>query len=48
MTEAIANITNIATSVLSFVESNAVTMAFMCSGLLGIGIGVVKKLVGRY
>lgn len=36
------------TTVLTTITGNEIFMVFMSAGVLGIAIGTVKKLVGRY
>ena len=48
LTSAVSSIMGIVTSLMTTITSNAILMAFMCAGLIGIAIAVIKKLVGRY
>lgn len=48
LTSAVSTIfTNVGT-VLTTIQGNALLMIFAASGVVAIGIGVVKKLIGRY
>ena len=44
MSSAVSDIFTIASKALTVVTGNPVLMAFFCAGLIGIGIGVVRKL----
>lgn len=44
VTTAITNLTTLADGVLDFVAGNEVLMLMFCAGLVGIVIGVVKKV----
>lgn len=48
MTQAITDVMSVVSTVMTTIESNAVLMAFMCAGLVGVAVGIVRKLVGRY
>ena len=48
MTDAVTSVMGIVTSLMKTIQGNDVLMAFMCAGLIGIAIAVIKKLVGRY
>ena len=48
LTSAVSSIMGIVTSLMTTITSNAILMAFMCAGLIGVAIAVIKKLVGRY
>lgn len=48
ITTAVSSIIEIVSTMMTTITSNAVLMAFMCAGLIGIAIAVIKKLVGRY
>lgn len=48
ITSAVSSIMGIVSTMMGTITSNAILMAFMCAGLIGIAIGVIKKLVGRY
>lgn len=42
--DAVESIVNLVPTVLNIISSNAVLMVFFCSGLLGVAIGVIRKL----
>lgn len=46
MSDALGNIFALVPQVLSVISSNAVMMTFFCAGVIGIAIGIVKKLRG--
>lgn len=46
MSDALGNIFTLVPQVLSVISSNAVMMTFFCAGVIGIAIGIVKKLRG--
>lgn len=48
MSDAVASVMSIVTSLMTTIQGNEILMAFMCAGLIGIAVGVIKKLVGRY
>ena len=48
LTSAVSSSMGIVTTLMTTITSNAILMAFMCAGLIGIAIAVIKKLVGRY
>lgn len=48
ITSAVSSIMEIVSTLMTTITSNAILMAFMCAGLIGIAIAVIKKLVGRY
>ena len=48
LTSAVSSIMGIVTTIMTTITSNTILMAFMCAGLIGIAIAVIKKLVGRY
>ena len=48
LTSAVTSIMGIVTTLMNSITSNAILMAFMCAGLIGVAIAVIKKLVGRY
>lgn len=48
MTQAITDVMSVVSTVMTTIEGNSVLMAFMCAGLVGVGVGIVRKLVGRY
>lgn len=48
MTTAVSTIFTNAGTVLSTIAGNPLLMVFACSGVVGIAIGVVRKLIGRY
>ena len=48
LTSAVSSIMGIVTSLMTTITSNAILMAFMCAGLIGVAIALIKKLVGRY
>ena len=48
LTSAVSSVMGIVSTITTTITSNAILMAFMCAGLIGIAIAVIKKLVGRY
>ena len=42
--DAVESIVNLVPTVLNIISSNAVLMVFFCAGLLGVAIGVIRKL----
>lgn len=48
ITSAVTSIMGIVSTMMTTITSNPILMAFMCAGLIGIAIAVIKKLVGRY
>lgn len=48
ITSAVTSIMGIVSTMMTTITSNSILMAFMCAGLIGIAIAVIKKLVGRY
>ena len=48
ITSAVSSLMGIVSTMMTTITSNAILMAFMCAGLIGIAIAVIKKLVGRY
>lgn len=48
VTTAVSTIMTTAGTVLTTVQGNALMMIFAASGVVAIGIRVVKKLIGRY
>lgn len=48
MTQAITDVMSVVATVMTTIEGNAVLMAFMCAGLVGVAVSIVRKLVGRY
>lgn len=48
MSTAITTVTDMIGSVITIIEGNATLMAFFVAGLVGVGIGLVKRLVGSY
>lgn len=48
MTQAITDVMSVVSTVMTTIEGNAVLMAFMCAGLVGVAVSIVRKLVGRY
>lgn len=47
LTTAVTNITTVATNVLTFIEGEPLFMIFLAAPLLGVGIGLVKRLAHR-
>lgn len=45
---AIGDIMTIVNSIMSTIEGNSLLFMFAVAGLIGIAIGVVRKLIGRY
>ena len=48
MSDAVKSVMGIVSSLMTTIQGNEILMAFMCAGLIGIAVGVIKKLVGRY
>lgn len=48
MTQAISDVMSVVSTVMTTIEGNPVLMAFMCAGLVGVAVNIVRKLVGRY
>lgn len=48
MADAITAIFGVAEDALDLIQGNSLLMLFACSGVVGIAIGIVKKLIGRY
>ena len=48
MADAVKSVMGIVSSLMTTIHGNEILMAFMCAGLIGIAVGVIKKLVGRY
>lgn len=48
VTTAVSTIMSTASTVVTTVQGNALFMIFAASGVVAIGIRVVKKLIGRY
>lgn len=44
MTEALGNIFDIVPQCISVVTGNPILMTFFCAGVIGIAIGVIRKL----
>lgn len=47
MTTAVASFMDVVSTVMTTITGNATLMAFFCAGIVGIAIGVVKKLRTR-
>lgn len=45
---AISSIMTIVSSIMSTIEGNTLLFMFAVAGLVGIAIGVVRSLIGRY
>lgn len=45
---AVSDVMSIVSSVVTVVEGNSLFFMFACAGLIGIAVGVVRKLIGRY
>ena len=48
MTDAVSSVMGIVSSFMTTIQGNDVLMAFMCAGLIGIAVSVIKKFVGCY
>lgn len=48
ITEAIDTTFNVVSRTISLIQQTPLFMLFAASGVVSIGIGVVKKLIGRY
>ena len=48
MTDAVTSVMGIVSSLMTTIQGNSILMAFMCAGLIGIAVGIIKKPVGRY
>lgn len=44
MTTAVTGIMGVVSTVMTTITENAILMTFFCSGIVGISIGIVKKL----
>lgn len=44
MSDAVSSLTNLVPTVLDMIMANSVLAAFFCAGIIGIVIGIVKKL----
>lgn len=44
MTTAVTSLMNVVSTVLTTITGNATLMVFFCAGVVGIAIGVVRKL----
>lgn len=44
MTEAVTSIMGVVSTVMTTITGNATLMTFFCAGIVGIGIGICKKL----
>lgn len=47
MSTAVADLMSVVSTVMTTITGNAVLMTFFCAGIVGIAIGVVKKLRTR-
>lgn len=45
---AIGDIMTIVSTIMSTIESNSLLFMFAVAGLVGIAVGVVRSLIGRY
>lgn len=48
MSDAVANLMTVVSTVMTTIEGNAVMMTFMCAGLVGVAVSTVRRLIGRY
>ena len=44
MTEAVASIMGVVSTVMTTITGNAVLMTFFCASIVGVAIGIVKRL----
>lgn len=44
MTEAVTSIMGVVSTVMSTITGNAVLMTFFCASIVGVAIGIVKRL----
>lgn len=44
MTEAVTSIMGVVSTVMTTITGNTTLMTFFCAGIVGIGIGICKKL----
>lgn len=44
MTEAVTSIMGVVSTVMTTITGNAVLMAFFCASIVGVAIGIVKRL----
>lgn len=44
MTEAVTSIMGVVSTVMTTIKGNAVLMTFFCASIVGVAIGIVKKL----
>lgn len=44
MTEAVTSIMGVVSTVMTTITGNAVLMTFFCASIIGVAIGIVKKL----
>lgn len=44
MTEAVTSIMGVVSTVMTTIAGNAVLMTFFCSSIVGVAIGIVKRL----
>lgn len=44
MTEAVTSIMGVVSTVMTTITENAVLMTFFCASIVGVAIGIVKKL----
>lgn len=44
MTEAVTSIMGVVSTVMTTITGNAVLMTFFCSSIVGVAIGIVKRL----
>ena len=44
MTEAVTSIMGVVSTVMTTITGNAVLMTFFCASIVGVAIGIVKKL----
>ena len=42
MSDAVSSVMGIVSTIMSTITSNSILMAFMCAGLIGIAIAVIK------
>lgn len=44
MTEAVTSIMGVVSTVMTTISANAILMTFFCSSIVGVGIGICRKL----
>lgn len=47
LTSAVSDIMSVVSTVMSTITSNAILLTFFCASIVGVAIGIVKKLRAR-